>query len=155
MGAVDPPGSPREGQDQGRHQVAAPWTDGPGGGASQGQRRRLSLGVLMGEGGCRLDITSRIKTSFRFRWDKMHRHVMRGVIAVESLTASLVVVAEKWGVAELRHSPILAGSREEAGVYTHTPRTPDVTGDIPSIMYGVRRFRELVLDLTILRRRRA
>ena len=95
-----------------------------------------------------------VKTSFRFRWDKIHRLVV-GVIAVESLTASLVTPAEKRGVAELRHSPILAGSREEAGVYTHTPRTPDVTGDIPSIMYGVRRFRELVLDLTILRRRRA
>ena len=80
---------------------------------------------------------------------------MRGVIAVEFLTANLVAPAEKRGVAELRHSPILAESREEASVYTHTPRTPDVTGDIPSIMYGVRRFRELVLDLAILRRRRA
>ena len=74
---------------------------------------------------------------------------------MESLPASLVVVAEKWGVAELRHSPILAGSRQEASVYTHTPRTPDVTGDIPSIMYGVRHFRELVVDLTVLRWRRA
>ena len=66
---MDPPGSPREGQDQGRHQVAAVWKDGPGGGSSQGQRRRLSLGFLMGEGGVELDFASLglVKTSFLFR----------------------------------------------------------------------------------------
>merc|ERR1712051_600468 len=127
MGAVDPPGSPREGQDQGRHQVAAAWEDGPGGGASQGQRRRLSLGFLMGEGGCGLDITSLgvVKTSFRFRWDKIHRLVL-GVIAVESLTASLAVVAEKWGVAEKLDSPAAPAPRLRESVLFHTPGTQDV-----------------------------
>ena len=154
---MDPPGSPREGQDQGRHQVAAVWEDGPGGGASQGQRRRLSLGFLMGEGGCGLDITSlgAVKTSFRFRWDKIHRHVMLGVIAVESLTASLVVVAEKWGVAEKLDSPAAPASRLRESVLFHTPGTQDVAAVKEFVRHGMSQFRRLVADLTVLGRRTA
>ena len=154
---MDPPGSPREGQDQGRHQVAAVWEDGPGGGASQGQRRRLSLGVLMGEGGCGLDITSlgAVKTSFRFRWDKIHRHVMLGVIAVESLTASLPAVAEKWRVAERLVSPSAPESRLRESVLFHTPGTQDVAAVKEFVRHGMSQFRRLVADLTVLGRRTA
>ena len=70
-------------------------------------------------------------------------------------TASLAVVAEKWGVKELQPASINPGSRLEASVYTHTLRTPDMTADIPSIMRGLGHFRELVVDLTVLRWRRA
>ena len=80
---------------------------------------------------------------------------MVGIFSAKPATASLVVVAEKWGVEELQPVSVNPGSRLEASVYTHTPRTPDVTGDIPSIMRGLGHFRELVVDLTVLRWRRA
>ena len=154
---MDPPGSPREGQDQGRHQVAAVWKDGPGGGSSQGQRRRLSLGSLMGEGGVELDFTSLglVNTSFLFRQDKIHRHVMGGVIAVVSLTASLAVIAEKWRVAERMVSPAAPESRLRESVLFHTPGTQDVAAVKEFVRHGMSQFRRLVADLTELGRRTA
>ena len=95
-----------------------------------------------------------VKTSFRFRWDKIHRLVL-GVIAVESLTASLVVVAEKWGVAEKLDSPAAPASRLRESVLFHTPGTQDVAAVKEFVRHGMSQFRRLVADLTVLGRRTA
>ena len=126
-------------------------------GAPQGRWWRLSLRNLKREGDLGLDILSPglVNTSLFFRQDVYDRTVLAQYFSAKPATASLAVVAEKWWVGELQPSPPNPGSRPEASVYTHTPRTPDVTGDIPSIMRGLGHFRELVVDLTVRRWRRA
>ena len=70
-------------------------------------------------------------------------------------TASLAVVAEKWGVTELRHSPAIPESRPSESVLFRTPRTSDVTGVKEFVRHRMGHFRGLVVNLTELRWGRA
>ena len=122
-----------------------------------GQRRRLSLGILMGEGGVELDITSLglVNTSFLFRQDVDDSLVLVGVFTVASTTASLAAIAEKWGVTERLVSPAIPESRPEESVLFRTPGTQDVTAVKEFVRHRKGHFRRLVADLTKLSRRRA
>ena len=70
-------------------------------------------------------------------------------------TASLAVVAEKWGVGELQPSPAIPESRPEENVLFRTPGTQDVTAVKEFVSDRKGHFRRLVADLTKLSRRRA
>ena len=73
---------------------------------------------------------------------------MVGVIAVESLTASLAVITEKWGVAERLVSLAAPESRLRESVLFHTPGTQDVAAVKEFVRHRVSHFRRLVADLT-------
>ena len=80
---------------------------------------------------------------------------MGGVIAVESLLASLAVIAEEWRVAGRMGSPAAPESRLRESVLFHTPGTQDVAAVKEFVRHRMSQFRRLVADLTKLRRRTA
>ena len=74
---------------------------------------------------------------------------------MESLTANLAVVAEKWGVAERMVSPAAPESRLRESVLFHTPGTQDVAAVKEFVRHRMSQFRRLVADLTEQGRRTA
>jgi len=80
---------------------------------------------------------------------------MGGVIAVESLLASLAVITEKWRVAERMVSPAAPESRLRESVLFHTPGTQDVAAVKEFVRHRMSQFWRLVADLTELGRRTA